>query len=84
MQPARLECCAGRKQYLISFLEQALYCDVRQFVSYIKEAHGGVFRRVVLSALIDSAVRPHKKEPEPQTTRVIRYNLISTENKSLH
>ncbi|XP_065337258.1 protein unc-80 homolog isoform X7 [Cloeon dipterum] len=51
----------------------ALYCDVRQFVLYIKEAHGGVFRRVVLSALIDSAVRPHKKEPEPQTTRVIRH-----------
>ncbi|XP_059490383.1 protein unc-80 homolog isoform X4 [Neocloeon triangulifer] len=51
----------------------ALYCDVRQFVLYIKEAHGGVFRRVVLSALIDAAVRPHKKEPEPQTTRVIRH-----------
>lgn len=73
MQPARLECCAGGKQYWISSFQQVLYCDVRQFVSYIKEAHGGVFRRVVLSALIDSAVRPHKKEPEPQTTRVIRY-----------
>jgi protein unc-80 len=65
----------GSNKNWISSLLQALYCDVRQFVSYIKEAHGGVFRRVVLSALIDSAVRPHKKEPEPQTTRVIRYEL---------
>jgi endo-1,4-beta-mannosidase len=42
-------------------------------MTYIKEAHGGVFRRVALSGLLESASRPHKKEPNTQTTRVIRY-----------
>ncbi|XP_069694360.1 protein unc-80 homolog isoform X2 [Periplaneta americana] len=51
----------------------ALYCDVRQLMTYIKEAHGGVFRRVALSGLLDSASRPHRKEPNLQTTRVIRH-----------
>ncbi|XP_046670285.1 uncharacterized protein LOC124360589 isoform X5 [Homalodisca vitripennis] len=50
-----------------------LYCDVRQLMTYVKEAHGGVFRRVALSGLIDVAVRPHRKEPKSQTTRVIRH-----------
>ncbi|KAK9704328.1 hypothetical protein QE152_g28369 [Popillia japonica] len=49
------------------------YCDVRQLMTYIKEGHGGVFRRVVLSALIDTADRPSKKEQNIQTTRVIRH-----------
>ncbi|XP_066993860.2 protein unc-80 homolog [Anabrus simplex] len=51
----------------------ALYCDVRQLMTYIKEAHGGVFRRVALSGLLDSANRPHRKEANLQTTRVIRH-----------
>ena len=34
---------------------QALYGDVRQLLHYIREAHGGVFRRVALSGLIDSS-----------------------------
>jgi hypothetical protein len=42
-------------------------------MTYIKEAHGGVFRRVALSGLLESANRPHKKEHSMQTTRVIRY-----------
>ncbi|XP_071797964.1 protein unc-80 homolog isoform X4 [Asterias amurensis] len=33
----------------------ALYGDVRQLLHYIREAHGGVFRRVALSGLIDSS-----------------------------
>lgn len=41
-------------------------------MTYIKEAHGGVFRRVVLSALIDTSDRPNKPH-NIQTTRVIRY-----------
>nr|CAD7425389.1 unnamed protein product [Timema monikensis] len=52
---------------------QSLYCDVRQLMTYIKEAHGGVFRRVALSGLLDSANRPHRKEPDTQTTRIIRH-----------
>ena len=57
---------------------QALYCDVRQLMTYVKEAHGGVFRRVALSGLLDSANRPHRKEPNTQTTRVVRYVLCVT------
>jgi len=33
---------------------QSLYCDVRQLLSYVKEIHGGTFRRVALSALLDA------------------------------
>lgn len=55
---------------------QSLYSDVRQLIIYIKEAHGGVFRRVLLSGLIDVASRPHRKETKTQTTRVIRYSVI--------
>jgi len=57
---------------------QALYCDVRQLMTYVKEAHGGVFRRVALSGLLDSANRPHRKEPNTQTTRVVRYAFCVT------
>lgn len=53
--------------------QQALYCEIRQLMTYVKEAHGSVFRRVALSALIDTAERPNRKEPNLQTTRVIRY-----------
>ncbi|XP_065170367.1 protein unc-80 homolog isoform X8 [Atheta coriaria] len=51
----------------------AIYCDVRQLMTYVKEAHGSVFRRVALSALLDTADRASKKEPNIQTTRVIRH-----------
>ncbi|CAH1139308.1 unnamed protein product [Phyllotreta striolata] len=50
-----------------------LYCEVRQLVTYVKEGHGSIFRRVALSALIDTADRPTKKEVNVQTTRVIRH-----------
>lgn len=43
-------------------------------MTYVKEGHGSVFRRVALSALIDTADRASKKEPNIQTTRVIRYD----------
>jgi protein unc-80 len=50
----------------------ALYCDVRQLVTYVKGAHGGVFRRVALSGILAVTPRPNKKAPSMQTTRVIR------------
>ncbi|KYB29509.1 Protein unc-80 homolog-like Protein [Tribolium castaneum] len=50
-----------------------IYCEVRQLMTYVKEGHGSVFRRVALSALIDTADRPSKKESNTQTTRVIRH-----------
>lgn len=51
---------------------QGLYCDIRQLVQFIKEAHGNVFRRVALSALLDSAEKvtatkkPEEKEESKQ------------------
>ena len=50
---------------------QGLYCDVKQFLNYIKETKGGTFRRVALSGLLDAVDRtPGKK---PKTTKVVRY-----------
>lgn len=46
-------------------------------MTYVKEGHGGAFRRVALSALIDTAERNSKKEGHTQTTRVIRYLAFS-------
>ncbi|XP_076295580.1 unc80, NALCN channel complex subunit isoform X9 [Lasioglossum baleicum] len=49
-----------------------LYCDLRQFMTYVKEVHCGIFRRVILSGIIDSADRPNKRcNSNVQTTRVI-------------
>lgn len=49
--------------------KQGLYCDIRQLVQFIKEAHGNVFRRVALSALLDSAEKlaPGKKVEENES-----------------
>ncbi|XP_045467085.1 protein unc-80 homolog isoform X2 [Harmonia axyridis] len=52
----------------------SIHCEIRQLMIYVKEGHGSVFRKVVLSALIDTADRPNKKENKNvQTTRVIRH-----------
>jgi len=44
-------------------------------LSYVREAHGGQFRLVAFSALLDTAERPdsQQKDSNMQTTRVIRY-----------
>uniref|UniRef100_A0A3Q2ZNL7 Unc-80 homolog (C. elegans) n=1 Tax=Kryptolebias marmoratus TaxID=37003 RepID=A0A3Q2ZNL7_KRYMA len=47
--------CASTTHELHSPENLGLYCDIRQLVQFIKEAHGNVFRRVALSALLDSA-----------------------------
>lgn len=52
-----------------------LYCDLKQMMTYVQEAHGGVFRRVALSGILDSTDRPNKRcNGDIQTTRVIRSN----------
>lgn len=50
---------------------QGLYCDIRQLVQFIKEAHGNVFRRVALSALLDSAekITTAKKTDEKEEAK---------------
>lgn len=49
--------------------------EVRQLLSYVREAHGDQFRVVAFSALLDTAERPdvQPKESNMQTTRVIRW-----------
>ncbi|CAB0043579.1 unnamed protein product [Trichogramma brassicae] len=66
------KCCEGSKS-LRSQDNIALYCDVRQLMTYIKEAHGGVFRRVALSCILDSADRPNRVRSEPHQAKVIRH-----------
>eukprot|EP00074_Homo_sapiens_P084535 XP_016859381.1 protein unc-80 homolog isoform X16 [Homo sapiens] len=58
--------CASTTHELHSPENLGLYCDIRQLVQFIKEAHGNVFRRVALSALLDSAEKlaPGKKVEE--------------------
>ncbi|XP_069357295.1 protein unc-80 homolog isoform X3 [Maniola hyperantus] len=53
----------------------ALYAEVRLLLSYVREAHGGEFRVVAFSGLMDTAERPgtQPKESHMQTTRVIRH-----------
>lgn len=43
-----------------------MFCDMRQFIAYVKEIHGGTFRRVELSGLLDSYEKLRKKEKEIQ------------------
>ncbi|XP_035712762.1 protein unc-80 homolog isoform X4 [Folsomia candida] len=58
----------------------ALYCDIRQFINYVYENDGNTFRRVALSALLDSVDRPNKKNArQSQTTRVVR-RMTNTED----
>lgn len=52
----------------------ALYSDVRQLITFVKNSHGGTFRRVALSGVLDVTPKPHKKAYDLQTTRVVRYN----------
>ncbi|XP_065199931.1 protein unc-80 homolog isoform X3 [Planococcus citri] len=51
----------------------SLYHDARLLINYIKEVHGGIFRQVLLSGLIDTEVKTHRKEVNVQTTKVIRH-----------
>lgn len=51
----------------------ALYSDVRQLIMYVKNTHGGTFRRVALSGAFDVTPKPNNKKGYAlQTTRVVR------------
>ena len=52
---------------------QSMFCDVRQFIAYVKEIHGGTFRRVELSGLLDSVEKLKKKEKEK--TEKVKKNI---------
>ncbi|XP_073489623.1 protein unc-80 homolog isoform X7 [Aquarana catesbeiana] len=66
--------CASTTHELHSPENLGLYCDIRQLVQFIKEAHGNVFRRVALSALLDSAEKltPGRKSDDSQEPRPSR------------
>lgn len=60
---------------------QSLFCDVRQLMAYIKEIHGGTYRRVALSGLLDSLQKlkrevSQKKEHRPKTSTPIRCDKV--------
>ncbi|KAL5280592.1 unc-80 family protein [Megaselia abdita] len=67
-----------------------LYHDIKQFLTFLKGVHGGPYRIVALSGIIDVTPTVHKKDPFVlHTTRIIRHiplkDLQSTtfdENKS--
>ncbi len=40
----------------------ALYADIRSLMNYVKTLHGGVFRRVVLSGMLESTLKIVKVE----------------------
>uniref|UniRef100_A0A673NQR8 Protein unc-80 homolog n=1 Tax=Sinocyclocheilus rhinocerous TaxID=307959 RepID=A0A673NQR8_9TELE len=63
--------CASTTHELHSSENLGLYCDIRQLVQFIKESHGNVFRRVALSALLDSAEKLNttKKNDEKEETK---------------
>ncbi|KAI2663401.1 hypothetical protein H4Q32_011921 [Labeo rohita] len=63
--------CASTTHELHSSENLGLYCDIRQLVQFIKESHGNVFRRVALSALLDSAEKLNttKKTDEKDETK---------------
>ena len=69
--------CVERWKYLKTQESISLYSDLRAFMAYVKETHGGVFRRVALSSILDSADQPDKTRSEIHTCRVVR--LVTNE-----
>jgi len=52
---------------------QSLYCDVRQLLTYVKDVHGGTFRRVALAALMDALKHPQTAtNSSARKTKVVR------------
>ncbi|XP_052063828.1 protein unc-80 homolog [Mytilus californianus] len=56
--------CVENTRELYSSDNISMFCDIRQFIAYVKEIHGGTFRRVELSGLLDSLDKLKKKEKE--------------------
>jgi len=59
------------KHLLVLF--QGLYCEVRQFLNYVKEIHGGTFRQVALSGLLESLHKTTYEKEKPKTMNIMRY-----------
>ena len=77
------------KEYLMSSENVALYGECRAFLTCIKENHGGIFRLVVFSSLLDAEKKLKafkQQEINPRTKSksshvFIRQDAISTNGK---
>jgi len=55
---------------------QTLYCDVRHLLTYVKEIHGGTFRRVALAALLDALKHPPSAAAAARGSKGVRSVLV--------
>ncbi|XP_022101911.1 protein unc-80 homolog isoform X3 [Acanthaster planci] len=74
---------ANSREELNAPENSALYSDVRQLLHYIREAHGGVFRRVALSGLIDSSGKGQDEKDKDKTGKVGFSETKSDSDKNL-
>eukprot|EP00105_Crassostrea_gigas_P024973 XP_011445404.1 PREDICTED: protein unc-80 homolog isoform X2 [Crassostrea gigas] len=72
--------CVDNARELYGSDNICVFCDIRQFMAYVKEIHGGTFRRVELSGLLDSAMKLKKQEKESKarTSITIRRTTSQT------
>ena len=61
----------------------ALYCEIRQLIAYVRDSHGGTFRRVALSGLVDSAHALHK-EPKREEKKTKKGLKSAHSSHSIH
>ncbi|KAL8568215.1 hypothetical protein ACOMHN_027738 [Nucella lapillus] len=85
-KPLITRCVACTKE-LYSSDSISLFCDVRQLMAYIKEVHGGTYRRVALSGLLDSlqklrreAVQRERESKHKAGTPIRRTTSVTSES----
>jgi hypothetical protein len=79
------------KEYLMSSENVALYGECRAFLTCIKENHGGIFRLVVFSSLLDPEKKLKALEQHEMNTRTknkgshvfVRQDAINTNGKGV-
>lgn len=80
------------KEYLMSSENVALYGECRAFLSCIKENHGGIFRLVVFSSLLDAekklkSVQQHElnlRTKSKSSHVFVRQDAIATNGKTVN
>uniref|UniRef100_A0A0K2T575 Uncharacterized protein n=1 Tax=Lepeophtheirus salmonis TaxID=72036 RepID=A0A0K2T575_LEPSM len=57
-----------------------IYTDIRNLVNYVRVSHGSIFRRVILSAMLDSIQKLERKQQKIESPHITRYpNIESTD-----
>ncbi|XP_076436361.1 protein unc-80 homolog isoform X3 [Babylonia areolata] len=79
--------CVSCTKELYSSDNIGLFCDVRQLMAYIKEVHGGTYRRVALSGLLDTlqklrreAVQRERENKHKTSTPIRRTTSVTSES----